>query len=232
MPDENESTEAELRADRDADRALKKLVHKFNRDIEHGLRKDRLKLFKALGEFANIRSDDEAWFHFRSRCPRFFPKGEYEKAQKGLPESVRDYPPLVREVWDGGTAPLLPLLGVKAETPFHDDQARVAGIYRLPAHFFPNWDEGIFLYQSGCDFQRALYLLFRQSWRARTCENCGNKFIARRVAQKYCTTDCSESVQRELKLKWWAQHGETWRRTQKVSKSKRKGGSNANRKAR
>ncbi len=219
MPDEHHYTEAELRTDRDADRTLKRLVRKFNRDIERGLRNDRPKLFEALGEFANIRPDDEAWSHFRSRWPRFFPQSEYEKARKGLPESVRNYPSLVREVWDGGTAPLLPLLGVKAETPFRDEQARVSRIYRLPACFYPDWDEGILRYQSGCDFQRALDLLFRESWRARTCGNCGSKFIARRVAQKYCTTDCSERVQHELKLKWWAEHGETWRRKRKASKS-------------
>jgi hypothetical protein len=232
MPDENEFTEAELRVDRDADRALKKLVHKFNRDLENRLRKDRPKLFKALGEFANIRSDDEAWFHFRSRWPRFFPQPEYEKAQKGLPESVRNYPFWLRQVWDGDTAPLLPLLGVKADTPFQDERPRVSGIYRIPACFYPDWDEGILRYQSGCDFQRALDLLFRESWRARTCGNCVNKFIARRVAQKYCTTDCSERVQHELKLKWWAEHGETWRRKRKAPKSRGKEDQNGTRKTR
>jgi hypothetical protein len=232
MHHEHKYIESELKAESEADRALKTLVRKFNRSIEHGLRKDRPRLFEALGEFVNIRSDKEAWSHFRNLWPRFFPQTEYEKAEKGLPESVRDYPSWLRQVWDGYTASLLPLLGVKTETPFREEQEQVSGIHRLPAQFFPDWDEGIFLYQSGCDFQRSLYLLFRESWRARTCEKCGNKFIARRVAQKYCTTDCSESVQRELKLKWWSEYGETWRQKRKASRSKGKEDKRGTRKTR
>jgi hypothetical protein len=236
MHRESKYPEPELKADREvereAERELKKLVRQFNREIEDGLRKDRPKLFEALGEFVNIRSDKEAWSHFRNRWPRYFPLTEYGKAEKNLPESVRDYPKWLREIWDGYTASLLPLLGVKADTPFQKEQALVAGIYCLPAYFYPDWDGGILLYQSGCDFQRSLYLLLRESWRARACENCGNRFIARRVAQKYCTTDCSEHVQHELKLKWWTEHGKRWRQKRKVSKSKEKGGNNANRKAR
>jgi hypothetical protein len=95
-----------------------------------------------------------------------------------------------------------------------------------------DWDEGVFRYQGACDFQRALYLLFRESWRARICEKCRTKFIARRPAQKYHSTDCSESVQRELKQKWWARHGETWRKQRKESKRKRRGGQNGARKTR
>ena len=83
----------------------------------------------------NIRSDKEAWSHFRNLWPRFFPQSEYEKAEKGLRESVRDYPKWLREIWDGYTASLLPLLGVKAETPFQEEQALVSEIYRLPALF-------------------------------------------------------------------------------------------------
>jgi len=102
----------------------------------------------------------------------------------------------------------------------------------LPGKFDADWDEGVFTYEGACNFQRALYLLFRESWRARVCEKCDAKFIARRAAQKYCTTDCSEEMQRELKLKWWDKHGEAWRKGRKTLKSQKKGSSNGPRKAR
>jgi hypothetical protein len=107
-----------------------------------------------------------------------------------------------------------------------------ADLAPIAAKFDLDWDEGVFRYQGACDFQRALYVLFRESWRARICEKCETKFIARRVAQKYCSTECSGSMQRELKQKWWAEHGETWRRRRKESKWKRSGGQNGPRKAR
>ena len=211
-------TKFESITEHEAESRLKKLFRKFNREVETELQKDRRKLFKALEEFANILPNKEAWIHFRKRWPRFFPVAEYEKVENGKLDSIANYPELLREVWDGSPSFLLPLLGVDAESPFNDEQA-TAKVHRIPAQFFADWDEGVFRYRGMCDFQRALYLLFRESWRARTCEKCRSKFIAMRVAQKYCSTDCSESVQRELKLTWWKQHGERWRAARKSLKS-------------
>jgi hypothetical protein len=215
-----------------AEKALRQLFRKSERGIERDLRKERPRLFRALGEFANIRSDRKAWSHFRKRWPNFFPKGEYERAEGNASRSVRDYPRWLHHVWLGDSASLLQLLGIKSEPQMPGDTSQVLDIHLIPAQFFADWDEGIFRYRGMCSFQRALYLLFRESWRARVCERCSAKFIARRVAQRYCTTDCSDAIQRELKRRWWAEHGETWRQKRMVVKSKKKGGKNVTHKTR
>jgi hypothetical protein len=215
-----------------AEKALRQLFRKSERSIERDLRKERARLFRALGEFANIRPDQKAWSHFKKRWPHFFPKAEYERAEESSSQSVRDYPRWLRQVWLGDPAPLLQLLGIKAEPQMPGDTSQLLDIHLIPAQFFVDWDEGIFRYRGMCSFQRALYLLFRESWRARVCERCSAAFIARRVAQRYCTTDCSDAIQRELKRRWWAEHGETWRQERKVVKSKKKGGKNGARKTR
>jgi hypothetical protein len=213
-----------------AEKALRQLLRRSERTIERDLRRERPRLFRALGEFANIRSDKKAWSHFRKRWPNFFPKAEYERAEGNASRSVRDYPRWLHQVWLGNSAPLLQLLGIKAEPQMPGDTSQVLDIHLIPAQFFADWDEGTFRYRGMCNFQRALYLLFQESWRARVCEKCRAKFIARRVAQRYCRTDCSDAIQRELKRRWWAEHGETWRQKRKVVKSKKKGGKNGARK--
>jgi hypothetical protein len=215
-----------------AEKALRALVRKSELGIERDLRKERPRLFRALSEFANVRPDRKAWSHFRKRWPNFFPKAEYERAEENSSQSVRGYPHWLHQVWLGNPAPLLQLLGIKAQPKMPGDPSQVLDIHLIPSQFFADWDEGVFRYRGMCSFQRALYLLFQESWRARVCERCGAKFIARRVAQRYCTTDCSDEIQRELKRRWWAEHGERWRQRRKVSKSKKKGGKNVTRKTR
>jgi len=215
-----------------AEKALRQLFLKSERSIERDLRRERPRLFRALGEFANVRSDKKAWAHFRKRWPNFFPKAEYERAERDSSRSVRDYPRWLHQLWLGDPAPLLQLLGIKAEPQVPGDTSQLLDIRLIPAQFFGDWDEGIFRYRGMCSFQRALYLLFQESWRARVCERCSAKFIAPRVAQRYCTTDCSDAIQRELKRRWWADHGEKWRQKRKVVKSKKKGGKHGARKTR
>ena len=70
-----------------AEKALGQLFRKSERGIERDLRKERPRLFRALGEFANIRSDQRAWSHFRKLWPNFFPKAEYERAEGNRPEA-------------------------------------------------------------------------------------------------------------------------------------------------
>jgi hypothetical protein len=213
----------------------RRLFRNYQRMVESGLRRDRRKLFQALQEFANIPSDKNVWIHFRKRWPNFFPEIEYDKAANGSKLSILSYPYWLNLIWDGGeTEPHLKIMLGLEDAPVDGtpEDAWVANLSSIPAKFCADWDEGVFCYEGGCDFQRALYLLFRESWRARMCEKCGAKFIARRAAQKFCTTDCSENMQRELKQKWWAEHGEAWRRRRKKLERKGKGGQNGSRKAR
>jgi hypothetical protein len=214
---------------------FRRMFQKYHHKLERELQRDKRKLFQALEEFANIRPDEKGWAHFRRRWPHFFPAEEYDGAEEASRRSIRSYPYWLDQIWVGGeTEPHLKiLLGIStAPDDGTPEDSWVADLSSIPAQFSVDWDEGVFHYEGACGFQRALYLLFRESWRARICEKCHTKFIARRAAQKYHSTDCSEGAQRELKQKWWAEHGEAWRKRRKESKQKRKGGEDGPRKAR
>lgn len=216
----------------------RRIFQRYERKIIRELRRDRPKLFPALAEFANIRLDAKGWAQFRKRWPNFFPESEYDRVEQGQKPSVSDYPHWLNQIWIGGeTAPYLPiLLGIEfAPGPAEEgtlEDSWIVGLATIPARFYTDWDEGVFRYEGACDFQRALYLLFLDSWRARVCEKCEAKFIAARAAQKFCTTDCSEAMQREFRRRWWAEHGEAWRRKRKESKLRKRGRKNVTHKTR
>lgn len=199
---------------------VRRMFRKHERALERELQRDKPRLFRALEEFANIRTGNEGWSHFRRQWPNFFPGEAYDRVAEGSKPSIVDYPYCLDQLWIGADSPVNILLGIEAAPSRVDElwpeDMWLAGIASIPAEFFVDWDEGIFRYRGACDFQRALYLLFRESWRARVCEKCLTKFIARRAAQKYCSTDCSENMQRELKQKWWAEHGQAWRKQRKI----------------
>ena len=69
------------------------------------------------------------------------------------------------------------------------------------------WSRGDFYLVPRNDFQRAFYLLFRQSWRARVCPRCKMFFVARRPKQTFCGTVCSAGSRLASKLKWWRKKG-------------------------
>ena len=220
--------------DRDAEKELRRLLRKTEQAIKRDLRKKKPKLFRALGEFANMRADKDAWVHYRNTWPFFFPSSEYKRVETGERDSIANYPELLDRVWRGyeSGAILMALLGLSPESSLTNPSADLPRIRRIPAQFFADWVDGVLHYRGMCNFQNALYLLFQESWRARVCEKCGAKFVAQRAAQKYCSTDCSEEMQRDLKRDWWAKHGNTWRTQRGTQRAKKKGGSNVTRKAR
>jgi hypothetical protein len=69
------------------------------------------------------------------------------------------------------------------------------------------WSHGDFAFVPENDFQRAMYILFRQSWRARICPRCQMFFVARRPKQMFCGTACSAGSRLSSKLKWWKRVG-------------------------
>lgn len=217
---------------------VRRAFEQHERKVERELKRDRRRLFRALAEFANMRLDAGGWAHFRNRWPNFFPEVDYDRVAANETPGIFDFPFWVGEIWRGGeTDPYLGvMLGIRP-TPKADDlnpeEASALRLRSIPPDLFAlDWTTGTIVYHGGCDFQRALYLLFRESWRARICEACESKFIAQRVGQKYCSTDCSERMQREVKRKWWNKHGETWRKERGSSAPKKKGRKNGTQKAR
>jgi hypothetical protein len=80
-------------------------------------------------------------------------------------------------------------------------------------------------------FEQTLLHLLKSVDKARYCGNpdCLTPyFFAKRRSQKYCSDACSLPAQREFKRKWWADHGQAWRKAQarkaSAKKSRRKRG--------
>lgn len=240
---------------------LKSAFADHDRKVERALRKDRPRLFQALSEFASMYPDADGWAHFRRRWPDLFPADEYDRmtgpmpdvqssvlvlslpgsecgGEEGLSPSIQQYPHWLNHIWRGGEPePYLEImLGTKPTPKPEDVNPEDAGAIYLrsipPAVFALDWQTGAIRYQGACDFQRALYLLFRESWRARICERCEAPYIASRESQRYCSTDCSEEMQREVKRKWWAEHGREWREQRSRMQSKKRGKGNGTKKAR
>jgi hypothetical protein len=65
------------------------------------------------------------------------------------------------------------------------------------------------------DFQKAFYLLFRQSWRARVCPRCKTYFVARKPKQTLCGTACSAGSRLASNRKWWSSVGTKRRASQR-----------------
>jgi hypothetical protein len=80
--------------------------------------------------------------------------------------------------------------------------------------FRPEWGAGFVSYFPYNDFQQAISLLFRESWRAKKCADCKIYFIAEKSAQLYCGTSCSNRAHQSSSLKWWREKGAR-RRAQK-----------------
>ena len=109
---------------------------------------------------------------------------------------------------------VLEAVGKKGEPP--------SGMKFRLARFIPDWQTGEFQYYPNTDFQRAVYLLFKQSWRAKVCIECGKYFIGDKPSQIYCSLTCNKDAKRQRNLAWWKLHGDAWRRA-RAKKPKRKG---------
>jgi hypothetical protein len=75
------------------------------------------------------------------------------------------------------------------------------------AKFSVNWQDGAVEYVSQMDFQRAVWFLFRESWRAKVCPKCSMYFIAEKPPQLYCSLSCSSAAHRASSLDWWKKKG-------------------------
>lgn len=72
----------------------------------------------------------------------------------------------------------------------------------------PIWARGSFIYCPTStaprnEFQIALFVLFRESWRAKVCPGCSTFLVAEKSAQLYCSPECSNAAHRASLLKWW-----------------------------
>jgi hypothetical protein len=93
--------------------------------------------------------------------------------------------------------------------------------FSLPTQVDPDWTSGTFRYEPNTNFRRALYALFRQSWRAKVCPQCKRYFIADKPPQRYCSTKCYGIAKRGRDLEFWRTMGSDLRKKRKKEESKK-----------
>jgi hypothetical protein len=86
-------------------------------------------------------------------------------------------------------------------------------------------------------FEQAILHLLNSAGRALVCANpdCPAPLFFRSPTnrrQRYCSPECSGVGQRVAKRKWWAGHGEQWRKNQQHGKERKRGEKNGTRKTR
>jgi hypothetical protein len=87
--------------------------------------------------------------------------------------------------------------------------------------FYPEWGAGVIRFVSNTDFQRAIWLLFCELWRAKVCPSCSAYFIAEKPAQNYCSISCSGRAHQSNSLKWWREKGAKRRNARTKRRSQR-----------
>lgn len=180
-------------------------------------RQEARELLRALTDFVNLSDTPESITFFRKRWPNFFPESLYDAAHQSPVEfpgrAFSECRKKLAAIWRGDRAQdwaLTALLDIAFNIRF--DVNAMGNERNEPyARLSVDWKTGLFQYRSDVRFHQALWLLLRQSWRAKVCAHCSACFLARRSAQRYCCTDCSELAQRDLKRRWWRKHGNAWR---------------------
>ena len=67
---------------------------------------------------------------------------------------------------------------------------------------------GEITWKFGCEFRRqSVFELMRCRWRARICRQCGRFFVADKMAQAFCSTNCSAKAKSERSLDYWRNEG-------------------------
>jgi hypothetical protein len=201
--------------------------------------------YAGLEELVNVGDSDQDFRAFATKCRSFWPLDtqdpsigllRWDIAAHGVFLAFRNY---LRKVWVSDRqaveyAYLSVLLGLDVDFADRPDEecwsfqrAEVneawaelrktypqVGVGIRPG-VYPVWGSGVFTYVPDNDFQRAVYQLFLETWRARVCPRCSRYFIAQKAAQIYCSTKCGGGVKRERSLEWWRREGAARRRTAK-----------------
>jgi hypothetical protein len=198
---------------------------------------------------ANLRDDPKAFEHFASL--EHFASGNRESLNwlfVDKPEwwaFPEDNPPAfvpeklvhlyrqreaLRKVWRGDMHMLAGLLIPPVDDEYQeetDSEGRTIGFVREQLPIFFDWQSSRIVYVPQTVFQNALYLLFKESQRAKVCPNpdCpAPYFIAPqgKPNQRYCSLKCTGEGLRESKRRSWAKHKEEWRPKRKERSARRK----------
>jgi hypothetical protein len=178
------------------------------------------------------------------------PKPELAPYEPEFYELFRTFRDMLREVWKSGSETgLAILLGVDPvawqiitrKIGAHPEEQLFGGPYIAieqamanistsfrsgpsnlfyPSNLAPDWRTGTFRYEPDTEFRRAVYTLFRQSWRAKICPRCMKYFIGDKPPQMYCSTKCYGAAKRDRDLQLWRTTGSE-RRRQRMKRKKK-----------
>jgi hypothetical protein len=148
----------------------------------------------ALAGFANLESDQIE--PYRQKHPDFFPETFWPENRTGFSIAAlnagvagfdwQTYQTLLRQAW----AKKFPSdLTIRLLESSGMGPSLEVGM----GHVYP--------------YQNAVMLLHDQSWRAKICEDCHNRYVADHAKRKYCSTKCSELNIAKSHLKWWRDTG-------------------------
>ena len=196
-------------------------------------------LFANLETFVNIGDSIDEYTAFTQKCPTFWPvefrNADGEAFGWGKEVDLYDITLLcrnyLRELWRGTgnidhqSALLKILLGLGAEgdgrahdpesTRFAQQLSLIKEAHKVQ-HFTPwmaaDWTRGEFCYRPLHDFQRAVYAIWQESWRARACRQCARLFIADKPPQLYCSPRCSVAAKRTRSLDYYNDKGKARRK--------------------
>jgi hypothetical protein len=202
---------------------------------------EKARLFAALEKFANLDDTFEAYRGFLVQWPTFLPavikhtdedNPEPRPVDWSTPEChklVLVYQGVLKRLWQNDQEALS--IGLGSFLLGIDSVLGSSGVSHIPGldrawsqlgaryprlqierpSLFTHWGSGTFFFNPLTDFQRAAYILFRESWRAKVCPCCYGFFIAHRAPQIYCSSRCYGMTKQRRGLDWWRQHGSEWR---------------------
>jgi hypothetical protein len=192
--------------------------------------RERKRLFAGLTAFVNAGGSQQEYEALAATWPTFWP---HATQPPPVNEHARflSYRDTLRRVWRGGEKKaeeqaflhdLAYLLGLipRNDTAFFIGLEAV-GELREASRIVPIWGSGDVRYIGTGDFETALWLLSRESWRAKVCGECGRYFIATKPAESYCSPECQNEAKRKQRLEWWNKAGK-FRRAQARSNATKK----------
>jgi hypothetical protein len=184
---------------------------------------EREGLFQALETFANMgdgRGDPKL---FLRMCPRFFPEvaysgvGTWASGERTTKPMIYWYRDALRTLWRGHDTNgvyLNAMLGLEWDSveiaKAWDDAIEGLGTIGL-SRPRADWASGEIILEFSTDFQRALFALMKDSWRAKVCPECKRFFIASKTAQAYCSPTCYGEMKRKYSLRYWRRTGSATR---------------------
>ena len=202
--------------------------------------KEKARLFAGLETFANAGDSPQDYQTLAAQRPTFWPRNPSSGTAWPPNEHDKflDYRDALRRLWQGdageqGLAEEQQLLGDLAyllglmtrdelRTTFFADRQAVEESWSERSVILPVWGSPDVRYVARGDFESALWLLSRESWRAKVCRQCRRYFVAKKPAQSYCSKVCYAKAKRSQQLEWWNRAGKLMRATKGKSISSAK----------